>query len=59
MPVLIYCTLKFFCYISDKQFKNNKYYMAEFEMKVYFFQLGMTFHGMGPLQYTHFIEKDI
>ena len=44
---MIYCTLTFFCYISDKQCKNNKYWFSWQNLKVDFFQLGMTFHGMG------------
>ena len=44
---MIYCILNLCCYISDKQCKNNKYWFSWQNLKVYFFQLGMTFHGMG------------
>ena len=47
---MIYCILKKKCYISDKQLKNNKYWFSWQKLKVYFFQLGMTFHGMGLKQ---------
>ena len=44
---MIYCILKKNCYISDKQCKNNKDWFSQQNLKVNFFQLGMTFHGMG------------
>ena len=47
-----------FCYISDKQCKNNKYWFLWQNLKVYFFQLGMTFHGMG-LYSTHLGVKSL
>ena len=40
------------CYISDKQCKNNKYWFSWQNLKVYFFQLGMTFQWNGPKQYN-------
>ena len=44
---IMYSQKKF--YISDKQCKYNKYWFSWQNLKVYFCQLGMTFHGMGPL----------
>ena len=36
-----------------KQCKNNKYWFSWQNLKVYFFQLGMTFHGMGLIWTTY------